>query len=80
MRRGRRRGSPVAGVGEDGVGAIPERVSARGSVEAKQWTMVELVGTARRRVDGGGCGLHDGAGTAASAMASRERGREHGGV
>ena len=61
----------------DGLGAAsPGRASAWGSVEAKQWTMAKLVGTARRRVDGGGCGLHDGAGAAASAMASRERGRE----
>ena len=42
---------------EDELGAAsPGRASARGWVQAKQWTMAELLGTARQRVDGGGCG------------------------
>ena len=79
-RAGRRGGSPATEVEDELGAASPGRASARGWVEAKQWTTAELLGTARQRVDGGGCGFHDGAGAAASAMASRERGREQGGV
>ena len=55
-RLGRRGGSSATEV-EDKLGAAsPGRASTRGWVEAKQQTTVELLGTARQRVDGGGCG------------------------
>ena len=57
---------------EDGA----KRASTRGSACSTKQTTAEILGMARRRVDGSGCELHDGAGAAASAMA--KRGRERG--
>ena len=76
MRRGRRRGSPVAGV-EDKLGAAsPGRASARGSSSSMKWTAAELRDTTRRRTSGGERGYDVGTSVVASAMAGEREGEE----
>ena len=51
-----------------------ERASARGSASSTKQTTAELVDTAERRRDDGGCEFHGGAGAAASAMVGEGEG------